>query len=105
MAPAAPAPTTQEQAMLTRDSTDPSNDPPPAAARAQPAGLVIRAREPGDFQEIAALLQLPRVRWGTLRLPFVSEEATRKFLEAPAEGRTGIVAVTDGRIVGSADLI
>ena len=90
--------------MLTRDSSSPSDDPPLAAARAQPAGLVIRAREPTDWQEFAALMQLPRVRWGTLRLPFVSGEAVRKFLENPGDGRTGIVALLDGRIVGSGDV-
>jgi putative acetyltransferase len=90
--------------MLTRDSTDPSDDPPPAAARAQPAELVIRAREPGDWQEIAALRALPRVRWGTLATPFESGDATRKFLENPPDGCTGIVAVLDGRIVGTADV-
>jgi putative acetyltransferase len=90
--------------MLTRDSSAPSDDPPLAAARAQPAGLVIRAREPGDWQEIAALRQLPRVRWGTLALPFVSGDATRKFLENPPDGRTGIVALLGGRLVGSADV-
>jgi L-phenylalanine/L-methionine N-acetyltransferase len=90
--------------MLTRDSSAPSDDPPLAPARAHPAGLTIRAREPSDWQEIAALRQLPRVRWGTLALPFVSEDATRKFLENPPEGRTGIVAVLDGKIVGTADL-
>ena len=91
--------------MLTRASTEPPDDPPPAPARACPAGLAIRAREPGDFPAIAALRQLPRVRWGTLALPFTSEDATRKFLENPADGRTGIVAVLDGRIVGTADII
>jgi putative acetyltransferase len=91
--------------MLTRDVSAPSDDPPLAAARALPAGLVIRAREPGDWQEIAALRQLPGVRWGTLALPFTSEDATRKFLENPADGRTGIVAVLDGRVVGTADII
>jgi putative acetyltransferase len=90
--------------MLTRDSSSPSDDPPLAAPRAQPAGLVIRAREPGDWQEIAALRGLPRVRWGTLAMPFVSSDATRKFLESPPEGCTGIVAVLDGRIVGTADV-
>ena len=90
--------------MLTRDPTDPSDDPPPAAARARPAGLLIRAREPGDWQEIAALRALPRVRWGTLALPFVSEDATRKFLENPPDGRTGIVAVLDRKLVGTADV-
>jgi len=91
--------------MLTRDSSAPSDDPPLAAARAHPEGLTIRAREPSDAREIAALRQLPRVRWGTLALPFVSEDATRKFLENPAEGRTGIVAILDDKIVGTADVI
>ena len=88
--------------MRTDETT--SEDPLPAAACARPAGLIIRAREPGDWQEIAALLQLPRVRWGTLRLPFTSTEETRKWLEKSAEGHVGIVAVLDGRLVGSADL-
>jgi putative acetyltransferase len=90
--------------MLTADPNAPSADPPPAATRAPPAGLVIRAREPGDAPEIAALRALPRVRWGTLAMPFVSQEATRKFLESPADGRTAIVAILDGKIIGTADL-
>jgi len=90
--------------MPTRDSTAPSDDPPPAAARAHPAGMVIRAREPSDWQELAALRALPRVRWGTLAMPFESADAARRFLENPPDGSTGIVAVLDGRIVGTAHL-
>jgi putative acetyltransferase len=89
------------------DTDAPSQDPSPAArARptGRPAGLTIRAREPSDWQEITALLELPRVRWGTLRLPFVSAEETRKWMEKPADGHTGIVALLDGRLVGSADV-
>jgi putative acetyltransferase len=65
---------------------------------------VIRAREPSDWQEMAALRALPRVRWGTLATPFEGAESTRKFLENPPDGCTGIVAVLDGRIVGTADV-
>lgn len=68
------------------------------------AGLSIRAREPGDWQEFAALMTLPKVRWGTLRLPFAGTERYRKWLESPPEGMTGIFAVLDGRIVGCADV-
>ena len=60
--------------MLTQDCEIRSEDTPPAAARAGTAGLTIRASEPGDWQELAAFIQLPRVRWGTLRMPFVSAE-------------------------------
>jgi L-phenylalanine/L-methionine N-acetyltransferase len=77
----------------------------PAAARAALAGLTIRAREPGDCQELAALMQLPRVRWGTLRLPFTSAEETRKWIERPADGSVAIVAVLDGQLVGADDLM
>jgi putative acetyltransferase len=84
------------------DAKSPSEDP--ATARAPAAGLIIRAREPDDWQEIAALRQLPRVRWGTLALPFVSEDATRRFLENPPDGHTGIVAALDGKLVGTADV-
>jgi putative acetyltransferase len=91
--------------MSTRDPTTPSDDPPPAAARALPAGLAIRAREPGDWQAMAALRALPRVRWGTLATPFETAESTRKFLESPPpEGSIGIVAVLDGHIVGTASI-
>ncbi len=68
------------------------------------AGLAIRAREPSDWEEIAALTELPRVRWGTLRLPFTSKEQWRRMMENPSEQRTGIVAVSEGRIVGSAGI-
>jgi putative acetyltransferase len=88
--------------MPTNALSSPLEDRSPP--RTQPGGLTIRAREPSDWQEIAALLQLPRVRWGTLRLPFVSREETRKWMEKPPEGHVGIVAVLDGQLVGAADV-
>ncbi len=87
--------------MQTKETAD---DPLPAGARARPDGLVIRAREPSDFAEIAALMALPRVRWGTLRLPFTSADATCKWLEKAPEGHIAIVAILDGRLVGLAGL-
>jgi putative acetyltransferase len=83
---------------------DPLSAEPAKHKAAVVAGLVIRAREPGDWREFAELLQLPKVRWGTLRLPFASKEQYRKWLESPPEGMTGIVAQLDGRIVGCADV-
>jgi putative acetyltransferase len=68
------------------------------------AGLTIRAREPSDWAEIAPLMNLPKVRWGTLRLPFESKEQWRKRTENPSEDQTGIVAVLDGQIVGTAGI-
>jgi len=89
---------------MTNETDAPSQDPSPAATCARPTGLTIRAREPSDWQEITALLALPRVRWGTLRLPFMSAEETRRWMEKPADGHTAIVALLDGQLVGSADL-
>jgi L-phenylalanine/L-methionine N-acetyltransferase len=66
------------------------------------AGLILRAQEPSDWAGIAALMNLPRVRWGTLQLPFSSGEHWRKRTENPTEDRTGIVAVLEGNIVGIA---
>jgi L-phenylalanine/L-methionine N-acetyltransferase len=66
--------------------------------------LIVRAREPGDWEQIAELTQLPKVRWGTLRLPFTSKERWRKMMETPPDGATGIVAALEGRIVGSAGI-
>ena len=87
------------------------NDPPSSAPAQHAsadkfavAGLSIRAREPDDWPQFAELLELPKVRWGTLRLPFASKDQYRKWLESPPEGMTGIVAVLDGRIVGCADV-
>jgi L-phenylalanine/L-methionine N-acetyltransferase len=75
-----------------------------AAPSGAAAGLHIRAHEPSDSQDMAALLQLPRVRWGTLRLPFVSQDDTRKWLERSTDGHIGIVALLDGQLVGCAHL-
>jgi putative acetyltransferase len=79
--------------------------PPSAATRPPPPGLIIRAREPSDWQEMSALAQLPRVRWGTMRLPFTSADETRKWLEKTSEGHVATVAVLDGRLVGAADIV
>jgi L-phenylalanine/L-methionine N-acetyltransferase len=67
-------------------------------------GLTIRAREPEDCEAVADLMALPKVRFGTLRLPFQSRAATRKWIETHSEGRTAIVAVLEGRLVGEAGI-
>src|SRR5262249_61006946 len=92
---------TREQAMRTDETDTPSPNRP--AARAL-AGLTVRARKPVDCHGIAALWELPRVRWGTLRLPYVSADEVRKMMERSPDGHVSIVAVLDGRLVGSAGL-
>lgn len=79
--------------------------PPPSSTQSARAAVTIRASEPADSDAIADLLQLPNVRFGTLRLPYRSREEVRRFLETPDENRTSIVAVLDGRVVGQAGLL
>ncbi len=81
-----------------------TTDPRPAEGRSSVTGLVIRAQEPSDWPGMAELMELPKVRWGTLRLPFTSREQWRKMTENPSEERTGIVAVVDRSIVGNAGI-
>jgi L-phenylalanine/L-methionine N-acetyltransferase len=79
-------------------------EPPPGGPPPLLPGLAIRALEPSDWEGIAALTELPKVRWGTLRMPYTRKDQWRKMMENPSEERTGIVAVLDGRIVGSAGI-
>jgi putative acetyltransferase len=107
MGTSAPASQNQERPMHDDDAHSQAKDPDPpsAATGAPPPGLIIRAREPSDWQALAALMQLPRVRWGTLRLPFVSADEVRKWMEKPPEGSIFIVAVLGDRLVGAASMI
>ena len=78
--------------------------PPPRGACSPVAGLIIRAQEPSDWAGIAAMMALPKVRWGTLQLPYASREQWRKKMENPPEDLLGIVAVLDESIVGVAGI-
>jgi L-phenylalanine/L-methionine N-acetyltransferase len=84
---------------------DKSAAPPSGVPKPGIAGLTIRAREPGDWPDVAVLMELPKVRWGTLRLPFTSKDWWRRLMENPPDGMTGIVAVLDGRLVGDAHVM
>jgi putative acetyltransferase len=89
--------------IATEEAAGPGG-PAPGGVRSPIAGLVLRAQEPSDFAGIAAVMDLPKVRWGTLRLPFTSQEFWRKRTENMSGDRTGIVAVLDGSIVGVASV-
>ena len=66
--------------------------------------LIIRAAEMKDCEGLAALVNLPGYRHGTLRTPFHSSEWMRKRLENVQPGFTEIVAEQEGMIVGKANL-
>lgn len=66
--------------------------------------LLIRASRPGDEEQMAAMLNQPGVRRGTLRLPHTRPEEVRTWLEKPSDGGLQLVAERDGVIVGAAGL-
>ena len=70
------------------------------------SAIVIRAQEPEDIAALTELLNQPRALWGTLQLPYASVASRRARSEATAPGRTAtrIVAVIDGKVVGSLGL-
>ena len=73
---------------------------PPASA----GDILIRAARPGDCEGIAALVNLPGYRWGTLRLPHQTPDATRKMIENNAPGNVMLVVEQEGRIIGNGGL-
>lgn len=67
-------------------------------------GIVVRAMEPEDMPAITEVLNQPRAVWGTLQTPFVSMDARRKRAADSGPSDAGLVAVIDGRVVGSIGL-
>lgn len=69
-----------------------------------PPKLTIRAVAPEDAEAIAALMNQPGVRWGTLRLPFTRVETVRKRLLEDEPGTHRILGVADGAVAANAAL-
>lgn len=81
-------------------------DPPanaPASSRTPP-GLTIRATRVDDSEALTMMINLPKFRAGTLRLPYQRSEQTRKWLDGLSADVLHIVAVLDGTLVGQAGL-
>jgi putative acetyltransferase len=72
---------------------------PASCSPAPPGPFELRAVEPEDLDAVTALMNQPRVRHGTLRLPFCTPEDNR-LLVTPADDRRAIVAVDGGQAVG-----
>ena len=72
-------------------------DPPPD-------DILIRAMEPADIPAVAEVLSQPRAVWGTLQPPFVSIDARQKRQAENGPGDAGLVALIEGRVVGSIGL-
>lgn len=66
--------------------------------------IVIRAMEPGDLPALTEVMNQPRAVWGTLQTPFVSVDARQKRHAEAGPNDAGLVAVIDGRVIGSIGL-
>ncbi|SNS58187.1 MULTISPECIES: GNAT family N-acetyltransferase [unclassified Azospirillum] len=74
-------------------------------ARHGPPGLWLRARRVSDADAMAAMTGLPLLRHGTLRPPFPNPDVVRSWLERQHPDDLALVALLDGVLVGSADLL
>ena len=66
--------------------------------------IEIRRVEPGDYKGVQQVYAQPRAIWGTMQLPFPSEELWRKRLGEAGDQIYGLVACVQGEIVGHAAL-
>ena len=77
----------------------------PSAERSPPLnGLTIRARRPADAEAIADLLNLPGVRFGTMRLPFHSPQEVAEWIEKAPSSNLDVVAMKGALLIGAAGL-
>jgi putative acetyltransferase len=67
-------------------------------------GLVIRARRPADAEAIADLVNLPGVRFGTMRLPFHSPQDVAGWSEKSPSTNLDLVAMKGDLLFGQAGL-
>ena len=74
------------------------------ARRAKRLDVSIRALEPDDAAGFAKLQAMPGYRFGTLRTPYRTVAATRKFLERLPERDLLVGAFLGERLVGAAGL-
>ncbi|OLP61207.1 hypothetical protein BJF93_20665 [Xaviernesmea oryzae] len=69
-----------------------------------PSGIHLRATEPRDAAGLTLLSNQASFRWGTLRKPFQSEEATRQWLTSGGENRLLLLALEGETVVASGGL-
>lgn len=66
--------------------------------------ILIRASEPEDVPDLTEALNQPRAVWGTMQLPFTSIATRRERLKVTSASQTLLVAVIDGKVIGSLGL-
>ena len=68
------------------------------------AQIQVRGMNGADWRGLYEMQTDRRVCWGTLQVPFQSEDEVRKKVENPPEGLHRLVAEVDGRVVGATNL-
>jgi len=66
--------------------------------------LIIRSAEPSDADAFYEIFSCKRAYFGTLQLPYPSLETWRKRLSDSPDGHYNLVAVVEGKVVGSLGL-
>jgi putative acetyltransferase len=74
------------------------------AHEAEGSGITIRALEPGDAHEVSALTGAHGTFEGTLQLPDMPVATRLEWLQKLEPHSCRLVAVSEGRVVGSAGL-
>jgi putative acetyltransferase len=75
-----------------------------AAIVANSMKIEIRRAEPGDYKAVQQVHAQPRAIWGTLQLPFPSEEVWKKRLAEGSDEMYALVACAEAEIVAMAGL-
>jgi L-phenylalanine/L-methionine N-acetyltransferase len=68
------------------------------------AEIIIRGTRIEDAAAITEVMNLPGVRYGTLRQPYQSIEKTRKFIEGASPNDIQILAEWRGKVIGNGGL-
>lgn len=66
--------------------------------------IEIRRAEPGDYKAVQQVHAQPRAIWGTLQVPFPSEELWKKRLSEAADEMVALVGCVEGEVVAMAGL-
>ncbi len=74
------------------------------AHKADAPAITVRALEPADAHEVSALTGAPGTFEGTLQLPDMPVASRLEWLQKLEPQSCRLVAVSDGRVVGSAGL-
>lgn len=69
-----------------------------------PSAITIRAQEPSDIALLAETFDQPKVIWGTLATPFISNDQRQKRWGETPDNVARLVAVIDGKPIAAASL-